>query len=38
MFKGEPAIHYSHHAQTIKVVEVTMQNLLPLAVSSHMQN
>lgn len=34
MFKGEPAIHYGHNAQTIKVVEVTMQNLLPLGVWS----
>lgn len=27
MFKGVPAIHYGHNAQTIKVVEVTMQKL-----------
>lgn len=32
MFKGEPAIHYSHNVQTIKVVEVTMQNPLSLGV------
>lgn len=32
MFKGEPAIHYSHSAQTIKVAEVTMENVLSLGV------
>lgn len=32
MFKGEPAIRYSHSAQTIKAAEVTMENLLSLGV------
>lgn len=32
MFKGEPAIHYSHSAQTIKVAEVTMESVLSLGV------
>lgn len=32
MFKGEPAIHCSHSAQTIKAVEVTMENVLSLGV------
>lgn len=32
MFKGEPAIHYSHSMQTIKVAEVTMENVLSLGV------